>query len=165
MVCSCLKPGGWVEFQDWDSKMHSSDGTIDGTMMNEYFEQIIPAFAKAGYDIRHGRRIEEWVKKAGFVNVVAKRYMVPLGTWAKDKKQVRTYLTDDTLLESQTADDAEHQKKIGALNYHQFDQTLEGSALAALTSIQGWRPEEVQVLAAKVRQDMKNPKIHGYINL
>lgn len=67
--------------------------------------------------------------------------------------------------ESQTADDAKNQKKIGALNFHQFDHTLEGSAMAALTSIQGWRPEEVGVLAAKVRQDMKNPKIHGYIHL
>lgn len=88
---SCLKPGGWVEFQDWDSKMLSADGTLDGTTMNEYFERIIPAFSKAGYDIRHGRNIEGWVKEAGFINVAVKKHLVPLGTWPKDKKQVRTY--------------------------------------------------------------------------
>lgn len=70
--------------------MHSADGTLDGTTMNEYFEQIIPAFAKAGYDIRHGRSLEEWVKKAGFINVTVKKQLVPLGTWPKDKKQVHT---------------------------------------------------------------------------
>ncbi|KAK2762057.1 hypothetical protein FQN54_001064 [Arachnomyces sp. PD_36] len=139
---NCVKPGGWVEFQDWDSKMHSADGSLDGTMLNEYFEQIIPAFKKAGYDIRHGRNLEEWVKATGFENIQVKKYLVPLGTWPKDKRQ----------------------KKIGALNYHQFDQTLEGSALAALTSIEGWRAEEVNVFAAKVRTDMKNPKIHGYLH-
>lgn len=70
--------------------MHSADGSLDGTTLNEYFDQIIPAFLKAGHDIRHGRNIEEWVKKAGFVNIQAKRYLVPLGTWPKDKRQVRT---------------------------------------------------------------------------
>ena len=69
--------------------MQSADGSLDGTMMNEYFEQIVPAFRKAGYDLRHGRNVEEWVKAQGFVNVTAKKQMIPVGTWAKDKKLVR----------------------------------------------------------------------------
>jgi hypothetical protein len=89
IYCSCLKPGGWVEFQDWDSQLRSADGSLDGTILSEYFDQIVPAFLEAGYDIRHGRHLEEWVKKAGFVNIKAKKYLVPLGTWPKDKNQVR----------------------------------------------------------------------------
>ena len=35
----------------------------------------------------HAWRMEEMVKEVGFVNVVAKRVISPIGLWPKDKKQ------------------------------------------------------------------------------
>jgi hypothetical protein len=69
--------------------MVSADGTMDGTYLNEYFDQIVPAFKKAGYDIRHGRHLEEWIRTAGFTNIKVQKHIVPMGTWPKDKRLVR----------------------------------------------------------------------------
>lgn len=57
------------------------------------------------------------------------------------------------------------QKKIGALYHMQTSEGLEGFTLRLFTKVLGWQIEEVQVLLAAVRKDMKNPKIHVYMNL
>ncbi|EEH41764.2 hypothetical protein PAAG_03685 [Paracoccidioides lutzii Pb01] len=136
---SCLKPGGWVEFQDWDAMMQSADGTGKGSYIEQYMTRTLAAFEKAGYIIRPGIFLEKWLKDAGFVNVKVTKFIVPLGTWAKDK----------------------HYKRLGAYNLLQFEQTLEGSAMAALTRIENWTKEEVNFLIAKTKNDARNPKIHS----
>ena len=57
------------------------------------------------------------------------------------------------------------QKQIGAYNFLQMQQGLEGIGLATLTRSGEWTPEEVQVLVAKARQDLSNPRIHGQYDL
>ena len=57
------------------------------------------------------------------------------------------------------------QKQIGAYNFLQMQQGLEGIGLATLTRSGEWTPEEVQVLVAKVRQDLSNSRIHGQYDL
>ncbi|PGH00883.1 hypothetical protein GX51_05547 [Blastomyces parvus] len=136
---ACLKPGGWAEFQDWDAMVQSADGTIKGTSIERYFIHTLPAFEKAGYMTRVGIYLEGWMKDAGFVNIQVHKYLVPLGTWAKDK----------------------HYKTVGAYNLLQFEESLEASAVAALTRIENWSKTEVDILIAKTKQDARNPKIHS----
>ncbi|KGY15934.1 hypothetical protein PABG_11184 [Paracoccidioides brasiliensis Pb03] len=126
---SCLKPGGWVEFQDWDAMMQSADGTGKGSYIEQYITRTLAAFEKAGYIVRPGIFLEKWMKDTGFVNVKVTKFIVPLGAWAKDK--------------------------------HYFEQTLEASAMAALTRIENWTKEEVDFLIAKTKNDARNPKIHS----
>lgn len=57
------------------------------------------------------------------------------------------------------------QKQIGAYNFLQMQQGLEGIGLATLTRSGEWTPEEVQVLVAKARQDLSNSRIHGQYDL
>ena len=57
------------------------------------------------------------------------------------------------------------QKKIGAWYHTQTSEGLEGFTLRLFTKVLGWKIEEVQVLLASVRKDMKDPKIHVYMNL
>lgn len=83
------------------------------------------------------------VKDAGFVNVTAKIFPFPVGTWPKDK----------TL------------KEIGAFNLIQFLDNLEGVSLRIWAAAYGWTAEEVKVLCAKVRPALKNPRLrlqHNY---
>lgn len=89
---SCLKPGGWAEFQDWDAMVHSADGTSKGTYIERYMLNTLAAFEKAGYITRPGIYLEKWMKDAGFVNVRVHKHIVPLGTWAKEKHYVGFFL-------------------------------------------------------------------------
>jgi hypothetical protein len=57
------------------------------------------------------------------------------------------------------------QKKIGAWNYMQIMEGLEAFSLRLFTKVLGWTMEEVQVLLALVRKDLKNPKIHAQFDL
>ncbi|EGC41502.1 conserved hypothetical protein [Histoplasma capsulatum var. duboisii H88] len=57
------------------------------------------------------------------------------------------------------------QKTVGAYNLLQFEESLEASAVAALTRFQNWSKTEVDILIAKTKQDARNPKIHPIFHL
>jgi len=46
-----------------------------------------------------------------------------------------------------------------------MESGFEGIAMATLTRDGSWSPEEVQVLVAKTKQALKDPKIHGQYDL
>ncbi|KAL1991441.1 hypothetical protein VTN49DRAFT_5433 [Thermomyces lanuginosus] len=83
-----VKPGGWVEFQDWDCYPFSEDGSLDGTALQKYQNEINKAFEKAGYEMRPGPKLKEWFKEAGFQNIVVNKYFIPYGVWPKDRHLV-----------------------------------------------------------------------------
>ena len=83
-----VKPGGWVEFQDWDGYPYSEDGSYDGTGLQKYYNEVYGAFGKAGYEVRPGPKLEGWFKDAGFVNIQVKKFQIPHGVWAKDRHLV-----------------------------------------------------------------------------
>ena len=56
-------------------------------------------------------------------------------------------------------------KEVGAWNYLQVQEGLEGFLYAIFTRILGWSKEEVDVLCAQVRGDMKDPKFHGFVTM
>lgn len=84
----CTKPGGWVEFQDWDSVAQSEDGSTKGTGFERYCKEVMGAFEKAGYPTRPGSHLAEWFREAGFVDIHVKKYRVPMGPWPKDPHYV-----------------------------------------------------------------------------
>ncbi|KAM5507685.1 hypothetical protein McanMca71_000953 [Microsporum canis] len=138
---NCTKPGGWVEFQDWDGTIRSDDDTLNGTDLLMLQESVKDAFIEIGINANPGAECGSWLKEAGFINITTQKYKVPLGTWPKDK----------------------HLKVIGAYNLLQHDEGLGG--IANLPLIQkGWTPEEIQVLLAKARGDLRNRSIHAYFN-
>lgn len=57
------------------------------------------------------------------------------------------------------------QKTIGAWNLVQIEDGLEGFTLRLFTQFLGWKTEEVQVLLANVRKDLRDPKIHAQFDL
>lgn len=85
----CTKPNAWVEFQDIDLMMHSSDDTLKGTAMERYYTELVQAFEEAGYCTRPGPELEKWFREIGFVDIHVTRYYVPMGTWPKDEHLVR----------------------------------------------------------------------------
>ena len=57
------------------------------------------------------------------------------------------------------------QKTVGSFNLVQIEDGLEAFTLRLFTSVLGWRLEEVQVLLANVRKDLRDPKIRAQFEL
>ncbi|KAL1963447.1 hypothetical protein VTN77DRAFT_8348 [Rasamsonia byssochlamydoides] len=132
-------PGGWVEFQDWDEKIYSQDGSTKNTSIEQYFNVTVDEFERAGIVTRTGRHLEGWFRETGFEDIHVKKFLIPMGTWPKDERL----------------------KKIGMWNLLQGETGFEAGAMAVLTRYAGWTKDEVTVLVAKTRNDARNPAIHG----
>src|SRR5204863_7023856 len=83
------KPGGWVEFQDFDPRCYSNDESLKpDSRVVEWIGLILEASRKAGREPCPGPWLEGWMRKAGFGGVTHKFMKVPIGTWPKKRKLV-----------------------------------------------------------------------------
>jgi hypothetical protein len=84
------KPGGWVEFGDFDLDYYSQDGSLaKDSALQRWLDCFKPVVAKTGKINNPGLRLEAWLNEAGFINVEVVKQVLPLGTWPKDPKLVR----------------------------------------------------------------------------
>ncbi|KAL1847749.1 hypothetical protein Plec18170_008410 [Paecilomyces lecythidis] len=96
---------------------------------------------KTGKDPSPGQKYQGWLREAGFQDVQVRKFVIPAGPWPKDKRLVSAW----NLLQSETG--------------------YEATAMALLTRQEGWLKDEVSVLVAKAKEDSKNRKIHGLLDL
>jgi len=83
------KPGGLVEFQDYDLQYYSRDGSLKSdSSMAKWINLILEAARKAERDPCPGPSLESWVRDAGFTEIHHEKMQLPIGTWPKDKKLV-----------------------------------------------------------------------------
>ena len=88
---SNVNPGGYAEFNDYDIEWTSPDGTLlPDSPLGKVNQQVIKLSEKAGREPSPGPLLEGWMKDAGFVDVVAEKIPMPVGTWAVDKRLVST---------------------------------------------------------------------------
>ncbi|KAH0558736.1 hypothetical protein GP486_004618 [Trichoglossum hirsutum] len=134
------KPGGWVEFSDWDLHPYSSDGTLkpDSAYLKQH-QITLHACDQIGRDASPGEKLFSRLKAAGFQNLIHQVFKLPMGPWAKNSKL----------------------KELGAFNLLQYLEGVEGFTLAPFTRVLGWTPQEVQVFLVDVRRDCRDPKIHA----
>jgi hypothetical protein len=84
-----LKPGGWVEFQDYDTACVSQDNTIPKDYkVAEMLSLLRGACDSIGRLLDPGPRLKGWVETAGFENITQRIIPLPVGIWPKDKKMV-----------------------------------------------------------------------------
>ena len=84
-----MKPGGWVEFQDFNLKYYSDDDTLkDDSDTSKWVDILLDASRKNGREPNPGPLLEGWVKTAGFTNIHHGKIKLPVGPWAKDKQKV-----------------------------------------------------------------------------
>ena len=156
-----VKPSGCVEFQDWDAYPISEDGSLDGTGLQRYYDEVYGAFEEAGYEVHPGPKLEQWFRDAGFVNIHVEKIFIPYGVWPKDP-----YLVSFPLpLSRNISTDLFGQKKVGAWAQAQAEAALEGGALTALTRHKQWTKEEVMLLTSEARADGRRRDIHMMLNL
>lgn len=131
------KPGGWVEFTDYDTVFYTSTGgnwKTDGSEpIERWSKTLAEGMNKFGMDANPGPRLEGWVREAGFEDVQTTVLPYPVGTWPKDKRM----------------------KEIGAYNLVHFLDGLEPISLRCFVHGVGWSLEEVQVFLAQLKPEFK----------
>ncbi|KAH7316773.1 S-adenosyl-L-methionine-dependent methyltransferase [Stachybotrys elegans] len=136
-----LEPGGWLEIQDLAIPARCDDETLapDSYLMS-WSNYILQAAANAGRPVFPVTEYVNYMKDAGFEEVVEVRRKWPTNTWPRDKNF----------------------KELGMWSYANFGRNLEGLSLAHFTRGLGWTAEATLLYCAETRKELKNPNIHAY---
>ncbi|KAL2009086.1 hypothetical protein VTN00DRAFT_7280 [Thermoascus crustaceus] len=139
-----LKPGGWFEVQTTDPWFYSDDGTHEkATNCKIFLTNLHEAGEKFGKSMGLVQTWKERMIKAGFVDVHCEVYKLPIGPWPKDPKL----------------------KELGRVQQVQQIEAIGPYTLAPFTRILGWTREEVEVLCAGVRNELKDRSLHLYVKV
>lgn len=135
------RPGGYYELQDLNPRFYSDDGTLQQDSSLSYWSKVIcEASAKYHRPVPHHNEFNAWFEEAGFEDVKQFIFKSPTNPWPKSK----------TLKES------------GKFQLLAHLEGLEGISLGLLTRALEWKPEEVKILMAKIRPELRNKAIHSY---
>ena len=125
-------------------RVRCDDGSVPPDSHTLLFgQQCCDAADNWGRPITWADHLREKLEEAGFIDVHVRDYKWPIGPWAKDP-----------IL-----------KEAGRLHYHQWTSGMEGWEMFFLTKYSVPEPQktdEVQVLMAKVRKEIHNPRHHFY---
>jgi len=115
-IYTALKPGGWIEDLEFSIEFKSDDDSIGyDHIMAKWSRIFLEAGERMAKTFRIADRAKEHFTAAGFINVVEKKYKMPIGNWSRDPKF----------------------KTIGLYNLLYCVQGLEGFALFILSKIMG----------------------------
>lgn len=84
-----------------------------------------------------------YMERAGFVDVVERRFKWPLNDWPKDS----------------------YYKELGIWCRENVDMGAEGMFMALFTRYLGWTKEQVVVFCAEVRAALRDRSVHGYCSV
>ena len=136
------KPGGYIELQEMDYMgVIQPTSKNPGTSFMQWCVTQGEAAAKAGLTLRtNGPLLTSYLEKAGFVDVTVLEFRLPTGPWAAKRR-----LRDAGLLQLSAMLDG-----------------MEGLSLRLFTFYAGWTLDELKILLAKVRGELKDKDCHAY---
>ncbi|KAF7927216.1 hypothetical protein EAE99_005547 [Botrytis elliptica] len=139
-----LNDGGFIELVDFEYHGYSDDGTGElAPSFQKWQAGLDEASRLFGRDLNVAMKFKDWLEEAGFEAVVERHWRVPMAPWARDRRN----------------------KEIGLyMQQNMLDATV-AYGMAHFTRILGWSPEEYQVLAAGVRNEFKDPRVHIWCNM
>lgn len=141
----CMKPGGWVENQEFDLHFTADDGTMSEEGAVRRWENLWnEGIAKFGANLSarcYPEVIKRDMERAGFINCSIWPYKMPCGLWPKDKRL----------------------RQAGLFNMVGMCDGLSGLSVRTFTHGLGWSVEEMEVLFMDVRKEWQNKKIHAYL--
>ncbi|PYH43973.1 class I SAM-dependent methyltransferase [Aspergillus saccharolyticus JOP 1030-1] len=136
-----VRPGGWVEIQEFETRIYSDDGTDqEAVLIHEFQRRLDEASRQFGKRMNIAGSVRGWMQSAGFCNVTDDTYKCPLGGWAKDP----------------------HFKDLGRLGKAAFFDAVEPYSLALFTRELGYTYEQSQQYMQDVRQELVNGSFHIY---
>ncbi|KAI5843100.1 S-adenosyl-L-methionine-dependent methyltransferase [Morchella snyderi] len=137
------RPGGWIDVAELEGGIQTDDDSIPeksflATIMRLYGE----ALETSGLPQHVGRAMKKMVEEAGFVDVQLHVKKQPLGGWPKNPGL----------------------KKVGQYLQICCETGFEAYSMALFTRVLGMTSEEVMRLVAGSINDIRDRKIHSYIN-
>jgi hypothetical protein len=137
---SALEPGGYIELQDVHELNCDDNEDWPNTSLYQWWDLVTKGFNAMGRSMNASGKHKERMIDAGFEDVKEEVFKWPVGMWPKDKKM----------------------KELGLWSRENTIDALEGLAIGPLTRQLNWSAEEVKVMCAKARTDIKNQAIHSY---
>ncbi|KAG4026103.1 hypothetical protein MFRU_045g00480 [Monilinia fructicola] len=139
-----LNEGGYIELVDFEYHGYSDDGTGDLAPSFQKWQAGLDEASKLfGRELNVAMKFKDWLNEAGFEAVVERHWRLPMAPWARDRRN----------------------KEIGLyMQQNMLDATV-AYGMAHFTRILGWSPEEYQVLAAGVRNEFKDSRVHNWCNM
>ncbi|KAF1965155.1 methyltransferase [Bimuria novae-zelandiae CBS 107.79] len=136
------RPGGYIELQEMDYMgVIQSTSRNPGTAFIQWCTEQGKAAAKVGINLRMIPNVMvEQLRRAGFVDVTVHEFRCPIGPWAAEKKM----------------------RDAGILQLSAVLDGLEGLTLKLSRFYEGWTRQELDVLLAKVRTELKSKECHAY---
>jgi len=141
---SCVKPGGWVEWQEKYPLFLSDDGSLkEDSAIATWGRTFFEASTLFGTSASSPKSLKEWMLEAGFVDVQEHILKLPVGPWATNTKL----------------------KTIGRFEMINMDEGLGSLSLMLFTRALKWSVDEVELFLMNVRKDVKDRRIHSYYHL
>ncbi|ESZ90061.1 hypothetical protein SBOR_9549 [Sclerotinia borealis F-4128] len=139
-----LNEGGYIELVDFEYHGYSDDGTGELAPSFQKWQAGLDEASKLfGRDLNVAMKFKDWLNEAGFEAVVEKHWRLPMAPWARDRRN----------------------KEIGLYMQQNMLEATVAYGMAHFTRILGWSPEEYQVLAAGVRNEFKDSRVHNWCNM
>ncbi|CAG8908866.1 unnamed protein product [Penicillium egyptiacum] len=139
-----LRPGGWIELQEFEVMLRSDDDSMRlAPALCEFLDRLTQASEAFHRPMNIAEGHRQRLVEAGFEDVRDEVYKVPSSVWARDPVQ----------------------KEIGRYNQCSLLMAVESYSLALFTRVLGWSNNDTQVFLAGVRKDLKNPAVHTYCKL
>ncbi|RYN70093.1 hypothetical protein AA0118_g46 [Alternaria tenuissima] len=137
-----LRPGGWMESQEWFSKLQCADDMPEDYPLKEWSELADKAAHKLGRPLRIADKLKRWYKEAGFVDVHEGVFAIPANQWPKSDRE----------------------KMLGKYCSWNLMLGLQGWSLEYFVTGLGLTPAEVEVYLAHVRNSIVDENVHAYYN-
>lgn len=138
-----LQPGGYVEFMEMLMVIEAIDDTLANTVLPRWHWLITEGVRRIGREPMLALHTRQLLQDAGFVNIVEKKFAVPINPWARgDEQKVR-----------------------GALMLANLLDACESITMTVCRLVWGWSLEQVEALLVDIRASLKNRNIHAYVPL
>ncbi|OCK86192.1 S-adenosyl-L-methionine-dependent methyltransferase [Lepidopterella palustris CBS 459.81] len=136
-----LRPGGWMESQEYMSTLYCDDGTMDSNYaFAEWTATQDKAAMTMGRPLRIANKLKRWYEQAGFVDVHEEIYKLPINSWPKDPQF----------------------KMLGRFNETNLLDGLQAFSLQLFQKGLGWTKDEIEVYLVQVRKALSDRNVHAY---
>jgi SAM-dependent methyltransferase len=160
-----LKPGGWLELVDYDIWWYSQDGSLtEDHALRRYMRAAHTTEAISGRSFVPGHNLEGWVRETGFDNVNVIKSLLPIGQRSCEYHSGEVVCADEWCSEGTWPKD-KRMKTIGAYNFAQLWEGLDGFSPRLFINMLEWSREKMEVLLMECREDLKDPRVHPMMDL
>ncbi|KAM4062729.1 methyltransferase [Hirsutella rhossiliensis] len=130
-----LRPGGWVEMQEYDAWIFSDDDSFDrAPWTKEWVSKLSAASSMYGKPINVARFHKQWMMDAGFEHVQEVVHRIPIGPWAKDRAL----------------------KELGRFELIHMQMSVDSHTPALFTRVLNYSSDQTRVLIEGVKREFRN---------